>query len=384
MSMGQEGRREVLKEKASPGEEKASPAGEKASLGGENVSRERQALRVMEALSGVDEELLERCMGEGGRRFGRRRPLWQSVRPWAAALCLTVAGAAVLGGRRFFGGGADDFSGAAGGGADTARSMWIPEAEGAAEEGFCLSQDGAWQQALGEELTGEAEDAETGGGANAGGTGKEAGPNRDREEEGFEGPADGVGMVLVPEAGTATKDSLPSENGTASGDGAALEDVPSKGSMEAAREEERDSVEQGSSYTLEEARNLEGLGGYIPYSLPEGYVFESAVFSPEEESLTVSWSRGTDSLVLRILPRGDQENGQDGTDLSYPVFAREDLSLEVVDSCLTISRDKGDTATPGGRFDVLYPEDILVRFDGMGTAEEIWEMFCSVEDSRSW
>lgn len=61
-----------------------------------------------------------------------------------------------------------------------------------------------------------------------------------------------------------------------------------------------------------------------------------------------------------------------------PVFAMEDLSLEVIRSRVVSYQDRGDTATPRGNFRVLYPEGVLVRFNGRGTPEEIWEMFCSM------
>ena len=52
-----------------------------------------RAMRLMEALSDVDQALLERCAGNG-RVTVCRRPLWRSARAAAAVLCLAVAGAA--------------------------------------------------------------------------------------------------------------------------------------------------------------------------------------------------------------------------------------------------------------------------------------------------
>ncbi len=145
------------------------------------------------------------------------------------------------------------------------------------------------------------------------------------------------------------------------------------------------SVEE--EYSLEEARALEGLGDYIPGSLPEGYAFERAVLYSEEEgeSLTVFWSRGKEQLTLKIL-RHDSDILQIGTEWADPVYAQEDLSLEAVEGSMALSSDTGGTDTGGtdileGKFSVLYPEGYLVWFDGRGTAEEIWDMFCSIEGS---
>lgn len=61
-----------------------------------------------------------------------------------------------------------------------------------------------------------------------------------------------------------------------------------------------------------------------------------------------------------------------------PVFALEDFSLEIVESRMKAYEDSGDTATPRGNFKVLYPDGVLVSFNGRGTAQEIWDMFCSM------
>ena len=56
----------------------------------------------------------------------------------------------------------------------------------------------------------------------------------------------------------------------------------------------------------------------------------------------------------------------------------KDFSLEIVESRMKAYEDSGDTATPRGNFKVLYPDGVLVSFNGRGTAQEIWDMFCSM------
>ena len=46
---------------------------------------QERAMRLMEALSGVDERLLERC-----GRERKTRPLWRNMRAVAAAACLAA------------------------------------------------------------------------------------------------------------------------------------------------------------------------------------------------------------------------------------------------------------------------------------------------------
>ncbi len=52
--------------------------------------------------------------------------------------------------------------------------------------------------------------------------------------------------------------------------------------------------------------------------------------------------------------------------------------MEIVESRMKAYEDSGDTATPRGNFKVLYPDGVLVSFNGRGTAQEIWDMFCSM------
>lgn len=62
-----------------------------------------------------------------------------------------------------------------------------------------------------------------------------------------------------------------------------------------------------------------------------------------------------------------------------PVFAAEDLSEEIVRARMKAVADAGDTDTPRGNFSVYYEEGILLRFSGDGAPEEIWDMFQSMK-----
>ena len=57
-----------------------------------------------------------------------------------------------------------------------------------------------------------------------------------------------------------------------------------------------------------------------------------------------------------------------------PIFMQKDISLDLVQSRMKVVADAGDTGTPRGNFSIIYPEGILLDFNGDGTAEEIWEM----------
>lgn len=152
----------------------------------------------------------------------------------------------------------------------------------------------------------------------------------------------------------------------------------------------------------DEAREFETLGAYVPSTLPSGYVFESAYYDEEKGALRLCWSRGMDSVMLSVR----QESGAETVDVTRPelydgrlyeipygesvpqeywetfhspVFAKNDFSLEIVRSrVISYSGGSGDTDTPRGSFAVLYDAGVLVSFSGCGTPEQIWEMFASV------
>lgn len=173
--------------------------------------------------------------------------------------------------------------------------------------------------------------------------------------------------------------------------------------------------------TEEEARQVEILGNYVPKKLPAGYVFESAGYvagsdqagvsegeadaSGEGGRLTIRWSRGADDIVLRIelAVGGDMKTTDVQKTETYdvrsdkinysepvtqesqmafgdPVFAKDDFSLEIVRSRVISYNGNGEeTTTPGGNFSVLY-DGVAVHFDGRGMPEEIWEMFASIAE----
>lgn len=155
--------------------------------------------------------------------------------------------------------------------------------------------------------------------------------------------------------------------------------------------------------TEAEAGQVELLGGYIPTKLPAGYVFGAACF--DSESLTLSWHKGMDGIMISIkavdgeppetvdvtkrecyderlyeIPYGVTVPKEYFGTFNSPVFAKDDFSLEIVSSrMLSYSGDTGDTSTPRGRFSVLY-DGVVVYFNGRGTPEQIWEMFSSIQE----
>lgn len=351
--------------------------------------KRRGAMRLMEALSGVDDSLLERCGRERGRQI--HRGLWQrNMRAAAAVLCLAVAGAVSWGGYQLANlkmGSSDSSGGAAG-----------PFSEENKEAALDIAAEEAVPQEMPEDAVsdGQAQD-----------TGADQSPEQQKSwQEGTEDMAGSAGGGMesgrdeadgTVQGAAGAEEAAEEESAATTGDGNPEGDVDSC-----------PLPPQSQKLTLAQAREDDGLGAYVPTALPVGYAFEEAyrVTERDEENLTVRWARGMDSITLHLertgntpatvdvektesydqrlyeVPYGETVPGQYRQTFDNPVFAAEDFSLEIVESRMKSYDDQGDTDTPRGNFGVLYPDGVLVRFSGRGTAEEIWEMFSSMGGDR--
>ena len=317
------------------------------------------ALRILEAVSAVDEELLERC----GKR--RHQPLWRVGRAWAACLGLLMIGAISWYGLRVIApkGTSNDSAGGMSGeamDADYNTSVAAPEAVFMGEEKEEAALDGA------AEVTTDA------------GKGVEKSP---------EGSAD---ALLGNEVGGMRQESAVSG-------GHDKEDLV---------------VDRGSdaiiARTEEDARGWMPLGAYFPQDLPQGYRVESAFINLERQSVTMTWLRGMDYITVSIssvepgtvktvdiskpetyderlyeVPYAETVPREYRETVNDPVFDFSDMDsetgLELMRSRMLTYDDAGDTDTPRGIFSVLIEDDVLLHFNGRGTPEEIWNLICSIE-----
>lgn len=83
-------------------------------------------------------------------------------------------------------------------------------------------------------------------------------------------------------------------------------------------------------------------------------------------------------MRLYQVPYEETVPGEYWVSFCNPVFASGDLSLDMVRGRMALQGEEGESDMPRGCFGVLYPDGALVSFDGFGTAEEIWEMFCTI------
>lgn len=392
------------------------------------MNKQEEAMRIMEALTGVDEELLARCEAENiagagadtadsqegaacrtDRRRKRNIYKWRYLGSCAAVLVLAAAGIAYwqgfgIQGERLV----QDLT------ADSARSggsteNFMAEAESVLPRGTAggvnASEDGYWDDTNGSQNTVEVKNSLQGKEDNF----EEA----DRYQAAITAQNKGIEPSAAPaapgdDAAPGNADSLSEgQRGTISGKTEQVlpsEKTEAIGCPPAPAEKK---------LTAAEAGQVEILGAYVPTRLPAGYVFETAGYVAGDgeaaDALTgqgrlmLTWRKGMDSIRLCIertddavetadvgkpksyderlyeIPYGDTVPEEYRKTFLAPVFAKDDFSLEIVRSrVISYSGDGGDTATPRGNFSVLY-DGVLVQFNGRGTPEEIWEMFASMQ-----
>lgn len=333
-----------------------------------------KAMRIFEALSGVDEELLARSEE---RNEAIIPGVWRYTRAIAACFCLIAAGGLVWGVYKL-----------------------TPLQDKAAEQAVPQALNESVQR-IADNTEGVPYDLQDGA--------KEAAVIANEDGNG------GLDVKQVEQSGNAPIKNEVTEK-------IFLDEGMNNGVFGEKAYEEKDSADElklesacgmlldsREKVSEEEARATEGLGSYIPALLPSGYGFESArreenPDNGEYDSISIVWSKGMDSVFLFIekvdpanvaltdLDKPETYNvhlydipysqtlPQEYYDAFHnPVFRAGDLSLELIEARMKTIQDAGDSDTPRGDFSVLYDEGILVRFNGDGTPQEIWEMFSSVE-----
>ena len=295
------------------------------------------AIRIFEALSGVDQELLERSEAENKKgtavfSFARGSKIL------AAALCFVVLGAGAFTGRRLL----------LSGGASSRSSQSVQEMAAFDAADAQGGQDNGEQSAM-------AQDSPEGETAMA--------------QDSPEGEA-------AMAQGSITEEAVEREAAQEEADSEAVQDSQIDYSSKSSSAQE---------LSEEQARQTAVLGAYVPTILPEGYVFVRANITSDEtgETLFIMWINGMDEISLGLSLQ-DAENllfvdVENPETFDNPVFKSSDLSEELISSRIKIYEDAGDTSTPRGSFAVYYEEDgVLVSFTGRGDAESIWKMFASI------
>lgn len=346
------------------------------------------AMRIFEALSGVDEELLIRCEEElqvaevCGKRRGKLvttvrkvRPIWYYGKTLAACMCFVLMGALLWGAYTIM-----QPAKNASGSVDMAPAAAIMAPEAAMEEAACENETS---------LESAVEQSDTTAERNAG---SEA---CDAEEAGTADSElkDVVTEGQIEDLGSVKQESVQQES--AKTDGATNQSVM-----------QGTPVDKRMKLTLKEAEGVAVLGEYVPTVIPAGYIFEGVWLTENNttgkaEQISLCWLNGMDDIHINIsyateavttvdvsatetydvhqyeIPYASTVPEEYRTVFNNPVFAEADFTQDIVERRMKSVADAGDTATPRGNFGVLYESGVLVEFSGNGDAESIYEMVVS-------
>lgn len=342
------------------------------------------AMRIFEALSSVDEELLERS-----EEAPKVVPFWKYAKAMAACVCLVVLGAAAYAGSHMFS--AKN---------NTSSDCTVPEAAEQQSASMVKDTAGVDDTNTTDKAAAVAEEAAEGM------TAAEAAPEEEQEKntltENVQSDTD------ESDTGRITDTQMAQEiNGASAEKDELAENVQESGLVW----DTADSFSSASESLDETAiRATEELGSYIPTELPSGYVYESGYRTggaESAESISVLWKHGMDTIHISINRYEESEEMQERlADVSkpetfdvhlyeipycdsvptayymtfhYPIFRESDFSLDIVKMRMKSVSDSGDTNTPRGSFAVLYDSGILVEFSGDGDAASIWRLFQSIE-----
>uniref|UniRef100_UPI00405656EA hypothetical protein n=1 Tax=Acetatifactor sp. TaxID=1872090 RepID=UPI00405656EA len=313
------------------------------------------AMRLFEALSSADEELLERS--EGKKKVFS---FWKYSKVMAACVCLVVLGTATYATTRVV-----NESGSSADCAAPMENMQMPkEADAAAEDdvvadGVAADEDwAAVEEAEAENRMEESSEFI-----------KEIVSAENAEEELYDYSMQGTDGVIM--------------------DWGPIENAPERLDEKALRAEEI-------------------FGDYLPTELPTGYIFtDGNRFSDEGATtgISVTWSKGLDYITVDVreytaedsyrvadiskpetynvhlyeIPYASSVPDEMWMIFNNPIFRESDFDLEIIEARMKRVEDAGDTDTPRGHFTVLYDSGVLVSFSGKGSVEEIWNLFQSIK-----
>lgn len=306
-----------------------------------------QAVKIFEALSEVDEELLDRCNRKTVRKAGTAYGLFQRYAgAMAAGICLIVMGAVSWGGYQLITGSSGSDSSGSNGAymelSDMAQSM-------EAAEGDTCGWDGG----------GGTENIVTAAGSSA------------AVAEDTNGAADSVTTSLEAAKSESTQELL---SGTPAKEQTSLEsgntEIDPYGKL---REQETALSDSREEVSWEEACATEPFSSYLPTVIPASYEAFSArrSTSPEQwDNLIFKWTDGEHILSLNMT--------------SGEVVTREDIERwDGVNEFVTEDFRKDRMPDPPAgeplAFTLYYMDGMKIEFQGYLTSDEMWEVVESIK-----
>lgn len=292
-------------------------------------------VRIFEALSSVDEELLERS-----NAFRKILPFWRNTKVMAACACFAVMGIGVL--------------------------TWFVSMVSVPKGSFDMARTETSFM--------------TGGG---GGYKEEAAVEDAVVEEAEMEPAEYE--ADMPET-------VMTENGIAGQEETyAIDSAPIAPEEMLLSEAEIRAVEELGEYLPERIPD-----GYVFESgsrTGDGSVFARWSMGMDDIVITVAWYVADEERESRIADvSGTEAYDVHMYEIPYaqtvpeeyrqvfdnPIFLEKDFTFETVSARMKSMADSGDTDTPRGKFSVLYESGVLVSFNGDCEPEAVWQMFTSI------
>lgn len=316
-----------------------------------------QAVKIFEALSNVDEELLERCNQKVNRKTGTVYRIYQRYgRAMAACVCLIVVGAAAWGGYSLITGGSNgaNTSGANGAPMELYQMAQTMDAvDGGAYNENC--EAGLEDQVVENEIettTGiqtEADPAPA-----AGATASLETAKQQTQDMQSQRPADITSDVTSSDTGSNVTENQ-------AGKYAELRE------LENALTDSRKEIPWG------EACTAEPFSSYLPTALPAGYEAFSArrsAFPEKWDNIIYKWTDGEHILYLNMTPgevmTREEIERRDGLN----EYLAEDFRKELI-----MDMPAGDPVS----FTLYYADGMRIDFSGYVTVDEMWEVVESIK-----
>lgn len=320
-----------------------------------------QAVKIFEALSDVDQELLERCDQKGSRQNAGVYGLYRRYgKAMAACICLIVAGAVSWGGYQMVTGSGSDSSGAASAElSDMAQSMVVADREA----------DGG-ENTAGPERETAAEGAEPAAGV-AGSAMEAAGASAASAEKLDEGAAAKQGTDGI-HTESASQSDVPSADASQQA-GPNLQNQMSADKIDRLKESELALTDSREEIPWEEACAIAPFNNYLPTVLPAGYEAFSARRSSAPDfwdNVVFKWTDGEHILFLdmtqgEVVTRKEIEQRDGLWEYLAEDFRKEQIpELQPADEPIS--------------FTLYYADGMRIDFRGYITADEMWELVESI------
>lgn len=341
-----------------------------------------QAIRIFEALSDVDQELLERCNQKAGRENGAvHRLIRKYGRAMAAGICLLVVGAASWGGYQLI---------ISGSGSNSSGSAQFMDAAPAEQFNMASSIAAEDRDVESENSKDGLEDNTVGNGtmpaAGMPGNGTEAAEEAVTEgwkTDGIQAESNPVTATSPEAAKQQTVDQLQAEmassvtssnNDNGSNAGSSADEKENQADrMAELRELEKALLDSRQVIPWEEASALKPFDSYLPSVLPAGYEPFSARRSamPDlSDDVIFKWCDG-EQIFYMSMTQGEAVTKED---LERRDGLHEYLAEDFRKELIPDSMPAGEPIS----FTLYYADGMRIYFNGYLTADEMWDVVQSI------